>query len=109
MPREGVEGMLERRTEQHARLVAKDVLGPVAVVDVEIHDGHAGQPVRLHRMGRRDRHVVEQAKSHRHAPFGMVPRRAHGAKNRSRFTSHDEVHRHHTGSRCPFRGAQRAG
>ena len=53
------------------------------MVDVEIHDCDAGQPMRFQRMGRRDGDVVEQTKPHRTVVFGVVAGRADSTKNRS--------------------------
>ena len=36
----GIKGMLKTRAEQDPRIVAKNVLGPVPVMDVEVEDGH---------------------------------------------------------------------
>src|SRR5690606_28883484 len=62
---ERVGGVLEGGQEQDALVAGNDALGTVAVVDVEIGDGHAGKAVRLEGVIRGDGDVVEKAESHR--------------------------------------------
>ena len=77
--------MLEGRHHQHPRIVAKDVLGAVAVVHVEVDHRHPLQPVLLERVGRAHRDVVEEAESHGPAALGVMPGRAHAAEGVARL------------------------
>ena len=49
--------------------------GPVAVVDVPVHDQHPLEPVHVERAARGDRDVVEQAEAHRARGLGVMARR----------------------------------
>ena len=60
----GVQRMLEEAAHQDALVTGHDVLGAVAVVHVEVDDGHALQPAHVQRVARRHGHVVEEAKTH---------------------------------------------
>ena len=51
----GIERVLERRHHQHTLFAREDVLGAIAVMHVEIHDYHALDAVRVHRVARCDR------------------------------------------------------
>ena len=64
-PGPGIERPLVDRAEQHGRVGVEDVVRPVAVVHVPVEDQHPLDPVRRPRVGRRDRHVVEEAEAHR--------------------------------------------
>ncbi len=72
--------MLEDARHHHALVVAEDVLGAVAVVHVEVDDGHALDAVLLERVFRPDRNVVEQAEAHGARARRMMAGRAHRAK-----------------------------
>ena len=72
--------MLERRDHQHARVAGEDLLGAVAVVDVEVDDRDALEAVRGERVRRADGDVVEETEPHRAIALGMVPRRPHRAE-----------------------------
>ena len=56
--------MLEGRAQHHARILVERVLGAVAVMHVEVEDRDALEAVRLDRVHRADRHVVEDAEAH---------------------------------------------
>ena len=60
------------RDEEDAVVAAEDRLGAVAVVDVEIDDGHPLQPELRLRVARRDGDVVDEAESHRPVGERMV-------------------------------------
>ncbi len=92
---ERVERMLERRAEQDARVVSEDLLGAVAVVDVEIDDRHALQAMLVQRVGRAYRNVVEDAKAHGARAFGVMARRAHAAERGVGAVVQHQVHAAH--------------
>ncbi len=96
--------MLKGRTQHHARIVVKDVLGAVAVMHIEIRDRHPAQAMRCQRMRRSDGNVVEDTEAHRPRPFGMVTGRTDVAKGVLHLASHHQIHAHHCGSR----GTQRS-
>ena len=75
----------------------------VAVMDVEIDDGHAGEAVHLARPQRADRGIVEEAKPHRPLRLGMMARWADRAKRVVGLVCHDRIDR---GDDCAG-GAQR--
>ena len=83
--------MLEGAHHQHARIVAENVLGAVAMVHVEIDDGDACEPMVLQRVSRRDGNVVEQAEAHRAIARRMVPRRPDAAKSAIRLPVQHQV------------------
>ena len=95
----GIERMLERRHHQHPRIAREDVLGAVAVMDVEIDDRHALDPVDLERVRRAHRDVVEEAEAHRAVALRVVAGRADRAERRAAFAAHDEVGGEHDGAR----------
>jgi len=76
----GIERHLVGRGEHHVRLIPEHRLGPVAVVNVEIHHRDALHPVRGTGMSRRDGDIVEQAEPHRDLGLGVVSRRSPGAE-----------------------------
>ena len=77
---EGVELVLEDADHQDALVAGHDVLGAVAMVHVEIDDGHALEPAHLQRMPRGNRHVVVEAEAHGRVAGGVVAGRADGAE-----------------------------
>ena len=87
--------MLEGGAQHHARVVAEDVLGAVAVVDVEIDDGDPCQAVRLQGMRGGDGDVVEEAEAHGLVAGGVVAGRAAGDEGVVHLAAHHPVHRHH--------------
>jgi hypothetical protein len=68
-----VERVLEDADHQHALVVRDDVLGAVAVVDVEVDDRDALEPAHVERMARGDRDVVEEAEAHRRRRVAWWP------------------------------------
>ena len=78
-------------------------LRAIAVMNVEVDDGHAGEPVRLARPQRTDRSIVEEAKPHRPLRLGMMARRPDRAKRIVGLFCHDRIDR---GDDCAG-GAQR--
>jgi hypothetical protein len=71
-----IEWVLERRCHHDSRIGAKNVLGTIPVMDIEIHNGDALEAVVFERMRDPDGDVVEEAKAHCARVFGMMPRRA---------------------------------
>src|ERR1700753_2040994 len=66
-PAARIERVLEEARHQHPILparIAEHVLCAVAVVDIEIDDGHSLESSLLERIGRSDSDVVEQAETH---------------------------------------------
>ena len=93
-----VERMLERRHHQHAGIALEDVLGAVAVVDVEVDDRDAFEAVRLEGVRGADGDVVEEAEAHRAAALGVVPGRPHGAERGRALLLQHEVDAEHDGA-----------
>src|SRR6202012_4394862 len=65
---------------QHALVAGDDVLGAVAVVDVEVDDGHALEAAHVERVARGDGDVVVEAEAHRGVARGVVAGRPDGAE-----------------------------
>jgi hypothetical protein len=76
---------------------------------VEIHDGDALGVVRLLRMARRDRGVVEQAEAHRGRGLGMVARRARRHERVRGPAGHHLVDRERGAAGRAHHGFERAG
>ena len=93
VPSAGIERRLVGGGKHQPRLALGDGLGAVAVMDVEIDDGDARQPVRLQRVQRGDGDIVENAKAHRRGGFGVVARRAHGAERHVVLARQHRIHR----------------
>ena len=91
--------MLESGYHQHALVIAKNILGAVAVMDIEVRDGHALQSIMFQRMRCSDRHVIEETETHGTTAFGVVPGRTHAAKRGLRLAFHDHVGCQHRGTR----------
>jgi hypothetical protein len=103
-----IERVLEVADHQHALVAGDDVLGAVAVVHVEVDDGHALQAVHVQRMARRHGHVVEEAEAHRLVARGMVARRAHRAEGVVHLAGQHRVGGRHGRTGRAQRGLQRA-
>src|SRR5690606_34253510 len=71
---------LVRRAVEQVRVRPEYVLRPIAVMDVEVDDGHAFEPMLLARVEGGDGDDIEQAESHGPHLFGVMARRAHAAK-----------------------------
>jgi hypothetical protein len=98
--------MLEGRHHEDVLVALEDVLGAVAVVDVEVDDHHALQAVRLDGVARRDRDVVEDAEPHGARAARVVPRGADGAERRLRLVFHYEIDCKHRRASGAQRGVQ---
>ena len=99
--------MLKGRDHQHARIVAKDILGAIAVVHIEVGHHHPLEAVLLERVGRAHRDVVEKAEPHGPPALGVMPGRPHAAEGVARLASQHQIGRVHHGSGRAQRGAQR--
>jgi len=90
-------GVLRRRLmqadEEHVVAVLEDGLRAVAVVDIPIHDRHAGKAVPPDQVLRRHRHVIEKAVAHRPVASGVMPRRPDRAERPFDGPTHDRVAR----------------
>ncbi len=72
--------MLENAAHHHLLVAAERRFGAVAVVHVEIDDGHALQAVRPQRVARGNGDVVVEAEAHGAVRLGVVAGRAHAAE-----------------------------
>ena len=93
------------RDEEEARVVLHDGLRTVAVVDVEVDDGDAGELLALrHASG--DRDIGEQAKAHGASRLRVVTGGAHGAEGAVDLAAGDRANGFgHRAGRAP-RGGQ---
>jgi hypothetical protein len=73
----GKQRHLVRRAVHHGRIGPENILGAVAVMDVEIDHRGAGDTVFALGVARGDRGVVEEAKAHRLVDLGMMAGRAY--------------------------------
>lgn len=85
LPREARAGiararMLVKADKQNAVVLLEDRLRPVAVVNVEIDDRDAPDPVCALKVSGRDGDVIEETKPHRPIRLGVMPRRPHRGK-----------------------------
>jgi hypothetical protein len=69
---EGVKRRLEGGAEHDAGKLVEDAFRAIAVVDIEIDDGHLLESMLMHGMRRRYGHIVEKAETHGPVPFGMM-------------------------------------
>jgi len=83
--------MLEGGNHQHPGVVGKNVFRPVAMVNIEIDDGHTIQGSRFQCVRRADGHVIEQAKPHRTPATGVMTRGSHVAKRVPDLSIHHHV------------------
>lgn len=90
-PGAGIERPLVGRAEQDSCVILDQVLGAVAVVNVEIDDRHAGQAMVIQRVPRRDGDRPEQAEAHGDLALGMVTGRAHRGKGVADLPGQDHV------------------
>ena len=90
------------------RIVPKNVLGAVAVMDVEIHDRDALGAMRFLGVAGGDGGVVEEAEAHRGRDFGVMSGRAGRDESVASLAAHHLVDREHRASRSAKRGLERA-
>jgi hypothetical protein len=84
--------VLKAAAEQHARLIAKNILGAVAVVNVKIDNGDALEPVLAQGMGGTDGDIIKDAKSHCAIALGVMPGRANAAKGGIYVSRHHQIY-----------------
>jgi hypothetical protein len=89
----GEERRLMGRAVERVGIILDQLLGPVAVMHVEIHDGDARQPMHRARVPRTDHDVVEQTEAHRLLVLGMMTRRTHGAEGVADLAAGDRIDR----------------
>ena len=89
--------MLERRYHHHARIVAKDVFGAIAMMHIEIYDRDPLQTMRFERVRGTDRDIVEEAKAHRTSMLSVMTRWTHAAERVRHFFAEHQVS---TENRC---------
>ena len=104
----GIMRHLMGRGVHHGRIVPKDVLDAVAVMDVEIHDRDALGAMRFLRVPGGDGGVVEEAEAHRRRDFGVMAGRAGRDKGVANPAAHHLVDREDRASRGAQRGLERA-
>ena len=102
-----IQRILECAGHHHARVPREDVFGPVAVMNVEVDDGGALDPVLCHRVRDSDGNVVEKAEAHRSFTHGVMPRRPHCAKCSAAFAARDQFGGEHDRTRGVLRGVER--
>ena len=78
---------------KHARIVPENLLGAVAVVDVEIHDRHPFGAMDGTGAAGGDGDIVEEAEAHRRRRLGMMAGRAHGDEGIGDLAGHHLIHR----------------
>ncbi len=100
----GVEGVLEEAHHQHPFIAAENVFGAVAVVHIEIDDGHAIQPAHIERMACGNGDIAEKTESHGLIASGMMAGRADGAKGVVQMTVDDGIGRADGRTGGPQRG-----
>jgi len=105
----GVKGILEAGTEQDPGVIAEDVFGAIAVMDIEIKDGHPLQTMYCQSMGSGAGNIVVEAKTHCGAGLGMMSRRPYTAKCIVHLAAQHQISGLHGGPRRPLRGFQRVG
>ncbi len=90
--------MLEEARHQHALVAGDDVLGAVAVMDVEVDDRDPLEAAHVERVARRNGDVVEEAEAHRVVARRVVAGRANGAEGVRDGTVDDRVGRRDGGA-----------
>ena len=95
--------------EKDVRVAAEHLLGPVAVMNIEIHDEDLLDVVMVFQVAGRDGDVVEEAEAHGLRPAGVVTGGAHGAERPCVTALLDTVDGGHERSRGPERRPERAG
>jgi len=93
-----IERHLVARGIEHRAVVLENVLGAIAVMDVEIDDGDAACAKLALCFTGDDRDRVDEAEAHRPAALGMVAGRADGAEGISRFAQGDSFQRGKAGA-----------
>ncbi len=100
--------MLEEADHQYAVVTGDDVFGAVAVVHIEVDDGHALQAAHHQRVARGNRQVVDEAKANRSIARGVVARRAHRAEGVVHRAVDHRIGRGYGGTGCAAHRVQGA-
>ena len=90
--------MLEKAGHQHALVAAEGFLGAIPVMHIEVHDRHPLQPMRIERMTRGDRDIVEQAEAHRAVRSRVMAGRANRAERIVELAGHHRIDGSHGGT-----------
>ena len=85
------------------------MLRPVPVVNVPIDDQDPLHAIPFLRIPRRDRHIVEQAETHRPIGFRMVPRRTDRTESMLDPAGHNRIHPGQGSTGREIGGAERSG
>jgi hypothetical protein len=107
-PGAGIERHLMGRAIEQVAIGPEDVLRAIAVMDVEIDDRDALGIVALAGIESGNGGIVEEAKAHGPARFGMMAGRAHRAKDIMRFPTEDGVDARDRGTRGALGRLERA-
>lgn len=93
MPGAGIPGGLVCADEKHGRVVVKNVLCAISVMDVPVDDGDALDSVAALGMARGEGGIVEETETHRPVRCGMMSGRTDGAKRPLHAPFDDGIHR----------------
>ena len=88
---------------EDGRILLKNVLCPVAVMDIPVDDHHTGQMMPYLQVSGRDRDIIKKTEAHRTIGLGVMARRPHSAKRIRESSGHDSI----GGRKRPFHGQQR--
>ncbi len=107
--RSRIERALMHRDKEDAGIVLDEILGAVAVVDVEIEDGDTRKAVMVERVSCADGDAAQKAETHSRCPLGMVAGGTDGAEGARGLAGQDEIDGAHHRTRGPQRGGERSG
>src|SRR6185437_1993316 len=88
-----IKWMLESGNHQYAWIIAKNIFGAIAVMDVEIRHRDAFQSIRLHGVSNSHRNIIKETESHCPVTFGMMAWWANAAKSIFDISAHHQVDR----------------
>ena len=97
------------RGVEHLRRLVEDILGAVAVMEVPVDDHHSPKAPLPDQIGRRDRHVVEEAETHRARGQRMMAGRAYDREGVVGGAVGDRLDRGQDAARRKYRGLERIG
>ena len=100
----GKQRHLVRRAIHHGRIGPENILGAVAVMDVEIDHRGARDAVFALGVAGGDRGIVEEAEAHRLADFGMMAGRAHRDERVVVRAGHHRIGRRHRAADAAHHG-----
>ena len=104
----GVVRKLEAGAHQHARRLGEGRHRAVAVVNVEVQDGHPFHARPRQGVRRRHRHAVQETETHRRGLLRMMAGRTHRAENAPLVRVQHQVHPAHRRASRRERRRQRA-